>query len=132
MLASRASVLASRVPLTGAALVPRIKQARRKTTVCMADKASEGSKLDKSTPDEVWSKLLTAQEYHILREKGTEPPGSGKYNKFNEDGVYKCAGCGAPLYKSDTKFNSSCGWPAYYDAIPGAVVRHEDKTFGMM
>lgn len=88
-------------------------------------------KLDKSTSKDTWKSLLSAQEYHILREKGTEPPGSGQYNKFYESGIYKCAGCGTPLYKSETKFNSGCGWPAYYDNIPGAVERHEDNTFGM-
>ncbi|WIA11786.1 hypothetical protein OEZ85_011879 [Tetradesmus obliquus] len=93
---------------------------------------TEGQKLDKSTDSETWRKLLNANEYHILREKGTEPPGSGKYNKFYEEGVYKCAGCGQPLYKSETKFNSGCGWPAFYDEIPGAVDRHEDSTFGMV
>jgi len=94
--------------------------------------AGTGAKLDKATPDSTWKKMLSAQEYHILREKGTEPPGSGQYNKHYEKGVYKCAGCGTPLYKSDTKFNSGCGWPAFYDELPGAVIRHEDRTFGMV
>jgi len=90
-----------------------------------------GQQLDKSTPDSTWKKMLSAQEYHILREKGTEPPGSGQYNKFYEKGVYKCAGCGSPLYKSDTKFSSGCGWPAFYDNLPDTVDRHEDNAFGM-
>ena len=55
--------------------------------------------------------VLRAQ-YQILRQKGTEPAGSGQYNKHEEDGVYKCAGCGTPLYTSETKFDSGCGWCA--------------------
>ncbi|KAI1141643.1 SelR-domain-containing protein [Hypoxylon sp. FL0543] len=82
-------------------------------------------------PDE-WRAVLSPEQFRILREKGTEKPGSGKYDKFfSESGVYKCAGCDAPLYKANHKFKSGCGWPAYYDSIPGAVVRHEDNSFGM-
>lgn len=54
-------------------------------------------------------------QFRILRQKGTEAPGTGKYNKFKEEGVYTCAGCGTPLYKSTTKFDSGCGWPAFFD-----------------
>ncbi|KAM4063040.1 selR domain-containing protein [Hirsutella rhossiliensis] len=71
-------------------------------------------------------------QFRILREKGTEPPGSGKFDKhYPEEGVYTCAGCHTPLYKASHKFKSGCGWPAYFDSIPGAVSRHADKTFGM-
>jgi len=97
----------------------------------MAEQSKTEPKLDKSTADDVWKKLLSAEQYHILRQKGTEPAGTGQYNKFYEDGVYKCAGCGNPLYKSETKFNSGCGWPAFYDEIPGSVDRHVDNAFGM-
>lgn len=93
--------------------------------------ASSAENLDKSTPENKWKEILSTEEYRILREKGTEPPGSGTYNKFYEDGLYKCAGCGTPLYKSETKFNSGCGWPAFYAEIEGAVDRHVDDTFGM-
>ncbi|GLC34093.1 Peptide methionine sulfoxide reductase B2 [Pleodorina starrii] len=91
----------------------------------------EGVNLDKNTPESVWKEVLNAEEYYILRQKGTERAGTGLYNKFYEDGVYKCAGCGNPLYKSETKFNSGCGWPAFYDEIPGAVDRHVDNSYGM-
>lgn len=79
-----------------------------------------------------WRKILTPEQYRILREKGTERPGTGEYNHFFEQGVYRCAGCEAPLYKSDTKFDSGCGWPAFFDAIPGAVNRHVDESMGMI
>eukprot|EP00878_Enallax_costatus_P002765 GHUV01002955.1.p1 GENE.GHUV01002955.1~~GHUV01002955.1.p1 ORF type:complete len:183 (+),score=41.12 GHUV01002955.1:119-667(+) len=110
--------------------VPRVQT--RRSLACMAEQTGEGVKLDKSTPEDVWRKMLSAEQYHILREKGTERPGTGIYNKFSEDGLYKCGGCGAPLYKSETKFDSGCGWPAFYDEIPGAVLRHEDNTAGMV
>ncbi|KAK3303532.1 Mss4-like protein [Chaetomium strumarium] len=83
--------------------------------------------------DDEWRAVLSPEQFRILREKGTEPPGSGKYDKhYPDSGVYTCAGCNAPLYKARHKFSSGCGWPAYFDSIPGAVVRHEDRTFGML
>jgi peptide-methionine (R)-S-oxide reductase len=86
---------------------------------------------DERSPDE-WRAVLNKEQFRILREKGTEPPGSGKYDKhYPKDGVYTCAGCDTPLYKATHKFSSGCGWPAYFDSIPGAVTRHEDRTLGM-
>jgi hypothetical protein len=57
--------------------------------------------------------------------------GTGKYEHFSKEGTYGCAACGAPLYKSDSKFDSGCGWPAFAEAIPGAIKRFEDSSFGM-
>ncbi|KAH7040330.1 Mss4-like protein [Microdochium trichocladiopsis] len=86
---------------------------------------------DQRTDDE-WRAVLTPEQFRILRNKGTEAPFSGKYDKFFSDaGVYTCAGCDAPLYKADHKFKSGCGWPAYFDSIPGAITRHTDSTLGM-
>ncbi|KAK9843660.1 hypothetical protein WJX81_001461 [Elliptochloris bilobata] len=97
--------------------------------------AQQSTNLDKSTPENVWKEVLGTEEYRILRQKGTEPAGTGEYNKMKADGVYRCGGCGAELYtsdtKSDTKFDSGCGWPAFYAEIPGAVDRHVDMTMGM-
>lgn len=74
----------------------------------------------------------STEQFRILREKGTEAPFSHEFDKHHPDqGVYACAGCNAPLYKANHKFKSGCGWPAYFDSIPGAVTRHTDKTFGM-
>lgn len=56
-------------------------------------------------------------QFRILRQKGTERPNSGEYENHKQQGVYSCAGCGTPLYKSDTKFNSGCGWPAFFDGV---------------
>lgn len=79
-----------------------------------------------------WRAILSPEQFRILRQKGTEPAGTGKYNKFSDEGIYTCAGCKTPLYKSTTKFDSGCGWPAFFDALPGAVSRHEDKSWGMV
>ncbi|XP_021285722.1 peptide methionine sulfoxide reductase B5-like [Herrania umbratica] len=71
--------------------------------------------------EEEWRAILSPEQFRILRQKGTEYPGTGEYDKFFEEGVYNCAGCGTPLYKSTTKFNSGCGWPAFYEGLPGAI-----------
>ncbi|KAL3452557.1 putative methionine-R-sulfoxide reductase SelR [Aspergillus insuetus] len=72
------------------------------------------------------------EQFRILRQKGTERPGTGEYDShYPSEGVYACAGCSAPLYKATHKFKSGCGWPAYFDSIPGAVARHVDSSFGM-
>ncbi|THU86251.1 peptide methionine sulfoxide reductase msrB [Dendrothele bispora CBS 962.96] len=88
--------------------------------------------LTKAKSEEEWRAVLSPEQFRILRQKGTERAGTGEYDKHYESGVYECAGCGTPIYKSDTKFKSGCGWPAFFDAIPGAVVRHEDHSFGML
>ncbi|KAI9177059.1 hypothetical protein LWI28_010613 [Acer negundo] len=77
------------------------------------------------TEDE-WRTVLSPEQFRILRQKGTEYPGTGEYDKYYEEGVYNCAGCGTPLYKSTTKFNSGCGWPAFYEGLPGAINRIPD------
>eukprot|EP01088_Endostelium_zonatum_P002983 TRINITY_DN13936_c0_g1_i1.p1 TRINITY_DN13936_c0_g1~~TRINITY_DN13936_c0_g1_i1.p1 ORF type:complete len:142 (+),score=34.88 TRINITY_DN13936_c0_g1_i1:199-624(+) len=84
-----------------------------------------------SLSDEDWEKRLTPEEFQVLRKKGTERAGTGQYDKHTEKGVYECAGCGTTLYDSKTKFNSGCGWPAFYDNVPGAVNRHVDTSHGM-
>ncbi|CAF9907475.1 MAG: hypothetical protein HETSPECPRED_007138 [Heterodermia speciosa] len=79
-----------------------------------------------------WQAVLNKEQFRILREKGTEAPYTGTYDKhMPSTGIYTCAGCEAPLYKATHKFKSGCGWPAYFDSIPGAVTRHTDSTFGM-
>ncbi|KAJ8548156.1 hypothetical protein K7X08_021392 [Anisodus acutangulus] len=85
--------------------------------------ASPGS-VQKSEDD--WRAILSPEQFRILRQKGTEYPGTGEYDKFFGEGVYQCAGCGTPLYKSTTKFNSGCGWPAFFEGLPGAINRTAD------
>lgn len=79
-----------------------------------------------------WRAILSPQQFRVLREKGTEMAGTGEYNKHFDDGVYNCAGCNAPLYRSTSKFDSGCGWPAFFEAVPGAIDRHDDFSFGMV
>ncbi|KAG8812001.1 Peptide methionine sulfoxide reductase B2, chloroplastic [Serendipita sp. 399] len=81
--------------------------------------------------DEEWQAILSPEQFRILRQKGTEPAGTGEYEHTKDEGVYNCAACDAPLYKSTTKFSSGCGWPAFFDAIPGAVNRNEDRSYGL-
>ncbi|XP_057488858.1 peptide methionine sulfoxide reductase B5-like [Actinidia eriantha] len=76
--------------------------------------------------EEEWRAILSPEQFRILRQKGTEYPGTGEYDKFYDEGVYTCAGCGTPLYKSTTKFNSGCGWPAFFEGLPRAINRHPD------
>jgi methionine-R-sulfoxide reductase len=70
---------------------------------------------------------LTDEEKRIILHKGTEYPGTGEYNDFEEPGTYICRQCNAPLYKSDDKFSAGCGWPSFDDEIEGAVERHDDE-----
>ncbi|ODV63449.1 peptide-methionine (R)-S-oxide reductase [Ascoidea rubescens DSM 1968] len=78
-----------------------------------------------------WSSTLTPMQFEVLRNKATERAFSGEYYQHSEKGVYNCAGCNQALYKSSTKFNAHCGWPAFYEAIEGAVVTKTDISFGM-
>jgi peptide-methionine (R)-S-oxide reductase len=83
--------------------------------------------------DEEWRKLLTPAQFCILREKGTERPFTGKYDEFFEPGTYFCAACGAALFPSGTKYNSGCGWPAFYEPSKAKnVTEKRDLSHGMI
>jgi peptide-methionine (R)-S-oxide reductase len=86
----------------------------------------------KTESDRDWRESLTPEQYHVLREKGTEAPFTGKYVDTKDDGTYKCAACGAELFSSDTKFESGTGWPSFYEPKNAANVElHEDFSHGM-
>ena len=88
------------------------------------------SKVDKS--DNEWKKELDPEQYRVLRQCGTEPPGTGKYYHFNKDGVYVCAACGHVLFDSKTKFSSGSGWPSFFDVVnDSSVTLVEDHSYGM-
>lgn len=83
--------------------------------------------------EEEWRQQLSPAQYYVLREKGTERPNTGEYNLHFKDGVYSCAACQSPLFKSDSKFESSCGWPSFDSAIAdSAVIEKRDITHGMV
>src|SRR6478672_1317091 len=83
------------------------------------------------TEDE-WKKILPSQVYSIARQKGTEPAWSSKFENFKEVGTYYCAACGNPLFRSDTKFESGCGWPSFYEPISKtSIIYTPDHTHGM-
>ena len=82
--------------------------------------------------EEEWRNILKPAQFNILREKGTEAPGTGEYYLHFESGVYTCAACGAPLFASDNKYESHCGWPSFDDAIPGAILYQKDTSHGMI
>lgn len=81
--------------------------------------------------DEEWRQQLSKAEYEMLRQKHTEAPYSGKFVNFTKQGTYTCAACGNELFASTTKFDAQCGWPSFYDALPGAVEFHKDHSYFM-
>lgn len=82
--------------------------------------------------DEEWKKILPADVYNVAREKGTERPWTSKFENFFDKGTYYCAVCGNALFKSDTKFESGCGWPSFYEPISkSSIIYAPDNTYGM-
>lgn len=83
--------------------------------------------------DEIWKDKLSKEQFYVLRQKGTEPPFTGKYWNHHEKGIFKCAGCGAPLFDSETKFDSGTGWPSFSDVMDNENLElREDRSLGMI
>jgi peptide-methionine (R)-S-oxide reductase len=99
----------------------------------MADTTSNPAKREKVIKtDAEWRALLAPDQFHIMREKGTEPAFSGPLNKNHEDGIYRCAACNAELFTSDKKFESGSGWPSFWLPVSAdAIEAHEDTAYGM-
>lgn len=86
----------------------------------------------RNKPEEFWREKLTPEQYHIMRQKGTEAPFTGKYYDNHDTGMYECAACGHPLFSSDAKFESGSGWPSFDKPVNREHVElHEDNTLGM-
>jgi peptide-methionine (R)-S-oxide reductase len=81
--------------------------------------------------DSEWRETLTPQQYKVLRQHGTEPPGSSPLNIEKRDGTFSCAGCGQPLFTADTKFESGTGWPSFFRPLDNSVETTTDQTHGM-
>jgi len=83
--------------------------------------------------EEQWRAELSREQYRVLREKGTEAPFTGEYDQTFEPGIYRCAGCGVELFRSEAKYDSGCGWPAFYAPAEGEMIDEEtDNTYGMV
>jgi peptide-methionine (R)-S-oxide reductase len=83
--------------------------------------------------DQEWRERLTPEQYEVLRRQATERPFTGKYVQIKDDGMFHCAGCGAELFSSQTKFESGTGWPSFYEpAVAENVELHEDRSLGMV
>ena len=94
--------------------------------------SSEEEEEEEETDNEQeWKRKLTPLQYDVLRRKGTERPFTGRYYRFSEDGTYSCAACGNPIFMSQDKFDSGCGWPSFDKAIPGHVKFTPDFSHGL-
>jgi peptide-methionine (R)-S-oxide reductase len=83
--------------------------------------------------EEQWKKELTEEQFHVIRQKGTDRPYTGKYDQHWDSGTYECAACGAELFTSDTKFDAGCGWPSFYEALDKTkIIEHKDFSHGMV
>jgi peptide-methionine (R)-S-oxide reductase len=112
----------------GLLLIPLVAMAADQAQPSKASSAPE--KITKTEAE--WKKQLTREQFHILREKGTERAFTGKYWNNHDAGTYRCAGCGQPLFSSDTKYDSGTGWPSFWQPLASSAVElHEDNSYGM-
>ncbi len=109
------------------------------TTMAQKEESTRKNGTKKDTTPEIvkteaeWRKQLTPMQYYVVREKGTERPFTGEFWNHKEKGTYKCVGCGEELFTSETKYDSGCGWPSFYDAIDKSKIRiNIDTTHSMI
>lgn len=116
---TRRSLLASCAGLFALALAPNHKAGAAETFEVTHSEAE-------------WKKLLTAEQFAVLRQESTEYPFTSPLNNEHRKGIFACAGCGLDLYSSDTKFDSHTGWPSFWDHLPNAIGKTHDTSFGMV
>ena len=85
-----------------------------------------------SKSEQEWKEILSPEAFYVARQHGTEAPFSGKLYDNKDEGIYKCVCCDAPLFESDTKFDSGTGWPSYFEAVEDAITEIKDMTHGMI
>lgn len=96
------------------------------------EKKGSLNKMNVVKTNEEWKRILTPEQYEVMREKGTERPFTGKYWNTTDDGTYTCAACGQVLFKSKTKFDAGCGWPSFFEPSDSAkIIYKDDYSFGM-
>lgn len=120
--------------IAGCMLLAITNSCAQKNTRTEQNNATETmKKFEVQKTEDEWKAQLNDEQYKVLRLKGTEKPFSGKYYYENENGIYCCAACNNPLFKSDTKFDAHCGWPSFYEPISdSAVVEQKDFSYGMV
>jgi peptide-methionine (R)-S-oxide reductase len=96
-----------------------------------ADAAAPAGTFEITKTEEEWKKILTAEQFYVLRKHGTERAGTSPLDKLYEPGMYNCAGCDLPLFSSKTKYDSTTGWPSFWDPLPNALGMTTDRSWGM-
>jgi peptide-methionine (R)-S-oxide reductase len=91
--------------------------------------AAPGDKFEVTHTEEEWKKILTPEQFYVLREEGTERPGTSPLNKEKRKGTFVCAGCGLPLFSSETKYESGTGWPSFWKPLDNAIGTSEDRSW---
>jgi peptide-methionine (R)-S-oxide reductase len=123
-------VTAAVITMGGHGILPGRADAASQIRVYSAEKGNYVMSNEVVKTKEEWKKLLTAEQFHVLREKGTERPFTGKYATSHDHGIYRCAACGLDLYRSEDKFDSGTGWPSFTKPIAPENIRTEtDRSF---